>query len=58
MIANVENVNTELEQIGMSVFDGVIHLFCGFFFLVKKKVPPFRLCIEFVIAVVGATPLG
>lgn len=26
-----KNVNTELEQIGVSVSDGAIPLFCGFF---------------------------
>lgn len=40
MIANGENVNTELEQIGMSVFDGVIHLFCEFFSWLKKGSHP------------------
>jgi len=35
-----KNVNTELEEIGMSVSDGVIHLFSGFFFSLSKRSHP------------------
>lgn len=39
-----KNVNTELEQIAVSVSDGVIPLFCVFFQF-NQKVPPFGLWI-------------
>lgn len=39
-----KNVNTELEQIGVSLSDGVIYLFRGVFQF-KQKVPPFGLFV-------------